>query len=159
MMKYLPFILLLSLCSTALADQHQDTDLAMGKRVYLAACQNCHSPEFADSMRAPAAFDTKAWQARLAAAKQATAEDSRFSGTADYLVHQVSRGRGLMHHGGLCKESKVNDPDLVCNDETYIQAINYMAGLKGKHKLALTTPSTNNKNQHDEQTTTTEDNT
>ncbi|HAT9021558.1 TPA: cytochrome C, partial [Legionella pneumophila subsp. pneumophila] len=33
-------------------------------------------------------------------------------------------GKGLMHHGGLCKETDV--PNTDCSDEALIAAINYM---------------------------------
>ncbi|HEN5610730.1 TPA: cytochrome C, partial [Legionella pneumophila] len=48
----------------------------------------------------------------------------QFESAMDYLLYNVKVGKGLMHHGGLCKEADV--PNTDCSDEALIAAINYM---------------------------------
>lgn len=96
----------------------------LGQTTYENACKNCHGPKVATSIKAPAAFDSSAWQKRLLAAKDASKQDpKKFPSAMDYLVYQVSIGKGLMHHGGLCKES---GPELDCSKKAIKQAILYM---------------------------------
>ncbi len=45
----------------------------------------------------------------------------------DYLLYKVSIGKGLMPHGGLCKETEV--PNKNCSDKAIAAAIYYMAGM------------------------------
>lgn len=97
-----------------------------GKEVYQMACQNCHSPKLAEGLNAPAAFDRKAWQARFTKAEEeAKKNPSRYKSAMDYLLSEVKIGKGLMAHGGLCKEANVANKN--CSDEALIDAINYMS--------------------------------
>lgn len=59
------------------------------------------------AMHAPAAFDASAWKLRYKNAKNEVKENPTFKTTDDYFLHQVTIGKGLMHHGGLCEESKL----------------------------------------------------
>lgn len=77
-------------------------------------------------MHAPAAFNKKAWAIRFQkAAIQSQKNPSQFQTAMDYLLYRVSIGKGLMPHGGLCKE--VGAPHKNCSDEAIAAAINYMA--------------------------------
>lgn len=97
----------------------------LGKTTYEIACQNCHAPQLAGGLKAPAAFDKKAWNARFKnASHMAEKNPAQFNNAMAYLLHSVTIGKGLMHHGGLCNEADV--PDKNCSDEAFIQAINYM---------------------------------
>lgn len=114
-------IILFSILSThALADN-------LGKITYQHACSNCHSPRLANGMRAPAAFDKQAWNARFKKAKiESRNNPQRYKSPLDYLLSSVIKGKNLMHHGGLCHESSVLEKN--CSNEAYIQAIEYMSG-------------------------------
>lgn len=112
--------IILSLISTMVfADE-------LGKKTYDIACQNCHSPKLATAIKAPAAFDKKAWQLRFKKAKiESENNPSQFKTPMEYLLYSVKMGKGLMHHGGLCNEADV--PNKNCSDEALIAAINYMS--------------------------------
>jgi len=98
----------------------------LGKTTYQIACQNCHAPKVATAIKAPAAFDKKAWDLRFKQAKlEAAAHPDRFKTPMDYLLYQVTIGKGLMHHGGLCKEANIQNKN--CTDEALVQAIHYMS--------------------------------
>lgn len=77
-----------------------------GMELYQAACQLCHAPDKAKAMKAPAAFSVNTWQQRFKQAKKEVKNSKQFNNIADYFFHQISIGKGLMHHGGLCKESQ-----------------------------------------------------
>ncbi|MFO9415113.1 cytochrome C [Legionella pneumophila serogroup 1] len=97
----------------------------LGKYTYEIACKNCHAPNLAKGIKAPPAFDKKAWKLRFKQAKiEAKNNPSQFESAMDYLLYNVKVGKGLMHHGGLCKEADV--PNTDCSDEALIAAINYM---------------------------------
>jgi len=97
----------------------------LGKTTYEMACQNCHSPKLAIGMKAPAAFDKAAWDARFAnAALEAKNNPTKYKSAMDYLLYSVKIGKGLMHHGGLCHEA--NMPNKDCSDEALMDAIDYM---------------------------------
>lgn len=101
----------------------------MGKSMYQLACKNCHAPNLAPAIKAPAAFDKKAWDKRFnQATKEVEKNPKRFKNPFDYLLYHVKMGKGLMHHGGLCNESDKVDKD--CSDAAYIDAIKYMSGRK-----------------------------
>ena len=78
-----------------------------GVILYNTACQLCHSEDKSKAMHAPAAFDASAWKLRYKNAKNEVKENPTFKTTDDYFLHQVTIGKGLMHHGGLCEESKL----------------------------------------------------
>ncbi|APF03344.1 TPA: c-type cytochrome [Legionella pneumophila] len=97
----------------------------LGKYTYEIACKSCHAPDLAKAIKAPPAFDKKAWKLRFKQAKiEAKNNPSQFETPMDYLLYNVKIGKGLMHHGGLCKEADV--PNTDCSDEALIAAINYM---------------------------------
>ena len=101
------------------------TDL--GKKTYDTICKTCHAPRVALGIHAPAAFDNKAWAKRFKiAAIESKANPGRFKSATDYLLYKVSIGKGLMPHGGLCKEANV--PHQDCSDKAIVDAIYYMAG-------------------------------
>lgn len=119
-MKRLLLTILLSAVHTAIwADN-------LGKKTYEIACQNCHAPQLAKAIKAPAAFDKKAWDGRF---KQARIEvknnPQQFKTPINYLLYSVTIGKGLMAHGGLCKEADI--PHKNCSDDALIQAIHYMS--------------------------------
>ncbi|WED42386.1 c-type cytochrome [Legionella cardiaca] len=119
-MKNILVFLLSIISTTVLANE-------LGKSTYQNACQNCHAPQLAKGLNAPAAFDKKAWNKRFKDAdRKAKKHPSQFKTGMDYLLYNVKIGKGLMHHGGLCKEAEA--PNNNCSDEALIQAINYMAG-------------------------------
>ena len=98
----------------------------LGKKTYEMACQNCHSPKLAKGINAPAAFNKKEWDARFKlAAIKAKQKPDRFKSPMGYLLHSVTIGKGLMHHGGLCNESDAVNKD--CSEQALITAINYMS--------------------------------
>ena len=104
-------------------------DVNPGKLLYTQACSVCHAPQFAKGMKAPAAFDAKAWQSRIEQASQESKDNpKKYPAAMDYLLEQVKLGKGLMHHGGLCKESIVDTS--LCNDKNFKQAILYMSESK-----------------------------
>lgn len=106
--------------------------LNKGQLLYQKACQLCHQGSKAKAMKAPMAFDKKVWQKRVQDAKKAIAENKRFKSVDDYFLYQIKIGRGLMHHGGLCHESKGLDKSLDCSDQSYLEAIAYMREGKPK---------------------------
>lgn len=112
--------LLVSLASaTALAHD-------LGQTTYDIACKNCHAPNLAPAIKAPAAFDKKAWKTRFDhASLEAKTNPSQFKTPMDFLVYNVKMGKGLMHHGGLCNEA--SEPNKNCSDEALIKAIEYMS--------------------------------
>jgi cytochrome c5 len=98
----------------------------LGKITYEIACQNCHAPQLAVGLKAPAAFDKKAWNARFKnAALEAKKNPNQFKNATAYLLYSVTIGKGLMHHGGLCKEADI--PNKNCSDDALIQATRYMS--------------------------------
>ena len=98
----------------------------LGQTTYNIACKNCHAPLLSKAIKAPAAFDKKAWNKRFEnAALESKNNPSQFKTPMDYLLYSVKIGKGLMHHGGLCNETDVSDKN--CSDEAYIQAIHYMS--------------------------------
>jgi len=108
---------------------HATDGVSPGKLLYTQACSVCHAPQFAKGMKAPAAFNTKAWQSRIAQASKASEDNpKKYPTSMDYLLEQVKLGKGLMHHGGLCKESIVDTS--LCNDKNFKQAILYMSENK-----------------------------
>lgn len=99
----------------------------LGKKTYDITCKSCHSPEFSKAIHAPEAFNKKAWDERFKNAEiEAKNNPTQFKTAKDYLLYRVSIGKGLMPHGGLCKETEV--PNKNCSDEAISQAIDYMAG-------------------------------
>lgn len=121
-MKNLLFIILFGLANTdALADN-------LGKTTYEIACQNCHAPQVATAINAPAAFDKKAWNERFQKAKlEVKNNPAQFKTPIDYLLYNVTIGKRLMYHGGLCKEADI--PNKNCSDKALIQAIYYMSNM------------------------------
>ncbi len=119
MKKLLYFIVLCGVNISVLADD-------LGKTTYEIACKNCHSPQLATAIKAPAAFDKKEWDIRFKNAKlEAKNNPKQFKTPIDYLLYSVKIGKGLMHHGGLCNEADV--PNKNCSDEAMIKAIHYMS--------------------------------
>ena len=99
----------------------------LGAKTYNMACSNCHSPKLASSIGAPPAFVNKEWRKRYKEAKLACKEHpEKYKSATDYFLQQVKKGKGLMHHGGLCNESQHKEKD--CSDEALIAAIKYMSG-------------------------------
>lgn len=120
MKKRLLTILLMAANTVALANN-------LGQTTYQIACQNCHAPKLAKAMKAPAAFDKKAWDERFKQARLEVKDNpQRFKTPMDYLLYRVTIGKGLMQHGGLCKEASV--PNKNCSNEALTQAILYMSG-------------------------------
>lgn len=98
----------------------------LGETTYKIACQNCHAPKLAVGLKAPAAFDKNAWNARFKHAEiQAKKNPTQFKNAMAYFLHSVTIGKGLMQHGGLCKEADIENKN--CSDEALIQAIYYMS--------------------------------
>lgn len=120
-MKTILLILLIVFSSTLIAND-------LGKKTYEMTCQTCHDPRFATGMHAPAAFNKQAWAIRFnKAAIESKNNPTRFKTAIDYLLYKVSIGKGLMPHGGLCKEADVSNKN--CSDEAIAAAIYYMAGM------------------------------
>lgn len=120
MKKLLVIILLYGVNTLALADD-------LGKTTYEIACKNCHAPQLATAIKAPAAFNKKEWAARFKTAKiESKNNPKEFKTPMDYLLYSVKIGKGLMHHGGLCNEA--DTPNKNCSDEALIAAIQYMSG-------------------------------
>lgn len=118
-MKIILFILLVGLNSDLLASN-------LGKMTYEITCQNCHAPKLAIGMHAPAAFNKKAWAERFKkAAIESKNNPTRYKTAMDYLLYRVSIGKGLMPHGGLCKEADVSNKN--CSNKAIMEAIYYMA--------------------------------
>ncbi len=119
-MKNLVLVMLLSVVNTVVLANN------LGKTIYEAACQNCHGPQLAKAINAPAAFDKKAWGKRFKQAKLAVNNNPKqFKTPINYLLYSVTIGKGLMAHGGLCKEADV--PNKNCSNDALIQAIHYMS--------------------------------
>ena len=120
-MKKLVCMLTFSVVSTVcMADD-------LGKTTYELACKNCHAPKFSKAIKAPTAFNKKEWDARFAKAKiEAEKNPKQYKTAMDYLLYNVTIGKGLMYHGGLCKEADV--PKADCSDKALMQAIQYMSG-------------------------------
>lgn len=120
-MKTILFILFIAFNNTLIASN-------LGKETYDLTCKTCHAPKFAIGMHAPAAFDKKAWAIRF---QKATLESknnpSQFKTAMEYLLYRANIGKGLMPHGGLCKESDL--PHKNCTDKAITEAIYYMAGI------------------------------
>lgn len=110
-----------------------------GPRVYGFACKNCHAPQVATGIGAPAAFDQQAWQERITQAeKEIAANPQKYADVYAYFLEHVKRGKGLMAHGGLCFDTDIKNKD--CSDQALLAAMQYM----------MTTPSalkTLNKNR------------
>jgi cytochrome c5 len=124
-MKTIAFITLYA-CSTIL----MASDL--GKETYEIACKTCHAPEPSQGMHAPTAFDKKAWAMRFEeAAEEAQKKPEQFKTPIDYLLYRATIGKGLMPHGGLCKEA--NKPKENCSDKAITEAIRYMAGIESSN--------------------------
>lgn len=118
------FFILFSVSAVAYADTNN-----MGQKLYNATCQRCHSPQLAAGIKAPPAFDKHAWRIRYAhAQKMAKQYPDKYKTAWDYLLTHVKMGRGLMAHGGLCKESGLTTED--CSDKNLLAAIKYMSGIK-----------------------------
>lgn len=99
----------------------------LGKKTYQLACSNCHAPQLAKRIGAPAAFDKKDWNKRFKTAEiEAKKNPQLYQTSLDYLLNSVIKGKNLMHHGGLCHEAPESDKN--CSKEAYIQAIHYMSG-------------------------------
>jgi cytochrome c5 len=107
-----------------------DIQKVKGVDVYEYACKSCHAPDKAKASGAPAAFNAKAWQARITQAKAKVSASDKYTSVSDYFLHQVEIGKGLMHFGGLCQESKAKNAQLKCDDENILAAINYMTSAK-----------------------------
>ncbi|KTC80314.1 c-type cytochrome [Legionella cherrii] len=121
-MKKLWIILLYAIHTASFAED-------LGKTTYQISCQNCHAAQFAVGMKAPAAFDKKAWSVRFKNAElEAKQNPTEYKTAMDYLLYSMKRGKGLMPHSGLCKE--VDAPQKNCSDEAFIQAIQYMSQNK-----------------------------
>jgi cytochrome c5 len=102
-----------------------------GQKIYEAACRNCHAPLVSNGIKAPSAHDQEAWNARFKVADaEVKAHPDRYKDAFDYLIQQVKKGKGLMHHGGLCKESVKNPED--CTPEAYRAAIEFMRSAEAK---------------------------
>lgn len=97
-----------------------------GQAVYARACKTCHAPDVATALGAPAAFDVKTWQRRLLIANRVAAQSPRFASGQAYLLYQVKIGKGLMHHKGLCLESR-RQHKQDCSDKSLLSAIQYMS--------------------------------
>ncbi|CEG58369.1 c-type cytochrome [Legionella fallonii] len=124
-MKAIVFILFFAINGPLLASD-------LGKEAYEITCKTCHSPQFATGMHAPAAFNKKAWAIRFKNAEiEAEKNPTEFKTAMDYLLYKASIGKGLMPHGGLCKEADV--PRKDCSDKAIADAIYYMAGITAGH--------------------------
>ncbi|TAL58702.1 MAG: cytochrome C [Legionella sp.] len=118
-MKNRLFILLIAFTTPLIASD-------LGKGTYEITCKTCHAPSMAKGMHAPAAFDKEAWSIRLKnAAIESKNHPEQFKTPMDYLLYKASIGKGLMPHGGLCKEADV--PNKNCSDKAIKEAIDYMA--------------------------------
>lgn len=120
-MKTILCILLIAFNSSLIASD-------LGKETYEKTCKTCHSPKFAIGMHAPAAFNKKEWAIRFKkAAIESKNNPAQFKTAMDYILYRASIGKGLMPHGGLCKEADV--PHKNCSDKAIAEAIYYMAGM------------------------------
>ncbi len=120
-MRIIVFILFITLNSSLIASN-------LGKETYEITCQTCHSPLFAEGMHAPAAFNKQVWAVRFKNAEiEAKKNPAEFKTAMDFLLYKASIGKGLMPHGGLCKEADA--PRKNCSDKAIAEAIYYMAGI------------------------------
>ena len=120
-MKTILFILLIVFNGTLIASD-------LGKETYEIICKTCHAPQIAIGIHAPAAFNKKAWAIRFKkAAIESKNNPERFKTAMDYLLYRANIGKGLMPHGGLCKEADI--PHNNCADKAIAEAIYYMAGI------------------------------
>lgn len=120
-MKNSLFILLIAFTTPLIASD-------LGRKTYEITCKTCHAPPFAKGMHAPAAFDKKAWSIRFNKAEiESKDHPDQFKTAMDYLFYKASIGKGLMPHGGLCKEADV--PHKNCSDKAIKEAIYYMANI------------------------------
>ncbi len=119
-MKNIVIVLVLSLINpVAFAEE-------LGKKTYEVACQNCHAPKLAKAIKAPAAFDKKVWDSRFQEANLAAKKNpGKYKSSIDYLMYSVKIGKGLMYHGGLCREANVDKK--YCSNDALIDAIYYMS--------------------------------
>ncbi|CDZ77262.1 Cytochrome c5 [Legionella massiliensis] len=119
-MKTILFILFIAFNGTLLASN-------LGKQTYEMACKTCHDSQVAKGMHAPAAFNNKAWAKRFKkAAIESINHPSKYKTAMDYLLYSASIGKGLMPHGGLCKEAVMYHKN--CSTQALADAINYMSG-------------------------------
>lgn len=124
MKKFMSLLLLVTSSTVLATEPSQDS----GKQLYDAACQRCHAPRFAPAIQAPSAFNKENWQIVMARAKQqAQANPKKYPDAYAYLLQQIKIGKGLMHHGGLCRETA---KAVTCDDKTYKAAIDYMRTQK-----------------------------
>ncbi|MDI1352700.1 MAG: cytochrome C [bacterium] len=101
-------------------------DDGLGKTTYEIACKNCHAPQLAKAIKAPAAFNKKEWEKRFQnAGLEVKNNPKQYKTAMDYLLYSVTIGKGLMQHGGLCNEAQT--PNKNCSNEALIQAIHYMS--------------------------------
>lgn len=105
----------------------KDDNFKLGVTLYNSACKICHAPDKAKAMTAPVAFNKMVWLKRFNVAEKNISNNFKFKTVNDYMLYQVKLGKGLMHHGGLCEESKVINKKLDCSNKAYLQAIEYMA--------------------------------
>lgn len=120
-------VLLLALCLVA-SNGFAMTVKEQGQLLYKYACSTCHAANKAKGLGAPEAFDKKAWANRIANAKKIVESTHRFKTVDDYFLYHIQLGKGLMHHGGLCNESKIKHKEMVCDEASYLAAIAYMTG-------------------------------
>lgn len=119
MKKLLSFVICCLINTLVMADEQ-------GKTTYQLACKNCHAPQLAQAIKAPPAFDKKAWDERFKQAELEVKNDPKqFKTPVDYLLYSVKMGKGLMYHGGLCKEANAGKQN--CSDDALIKAIHYMS--------------------------------
>lgn len=124
-MRVLVLLLTIFCLNPALAQDEPKSNI--GVTVYASACSNCHGPKVSVGIGAPTVHDVKAWKAIINKAKKASPDQDPY----DYLIEQVKLGRGMMVHGGLCKESL--QEQALCNDQAYKAAIKYMSKPYPKH--------------------------
>ena len=98
----------------------------LGKKTYEIACQNCHSPQFAKAIKAPAAFNKKEWNLRFTnAEREAKKNPTQYKTAMDYFLDNLKIGKKLMPHGGLCNEAHIKDNN--CSNKALSDAIYYMS--------------------------------
>ncbi len=117
-------LFLVAFSTSVLATTDNQAQANAGIDVYERACKTCHAPTVAKAMGAPQAFNKAAWQERLhKAAVEAKKDPKQYPSAGAYLLYQVKIGRGLMHHGGLCKELE----NMDCSDKAILEAIAYIS--------------------------------
>ena len=98
----------------------------LGQVTYQIACSNCHAVNYSKAIGSPAVHDKKAWKQRFKnAQREAKNNPQKYKTSLDYLLHSVTHGKKLMHHGGLCHESNV--PKKNCSNEAFVAPIQYMS--------------------------------